>query len=488
MNHLDIIKIGWENAGTDLQTTGDFVKSNHENAQVLVVSAMRDEDFNSTDELKNTAELLKNSDLEWAKNNFLEILNFHKTALEKQNLSEIIPEIEKIFLDILACFENNSGKNISLENDFSIFTGEKYISLLGFWEEISALVHARLLESHWLESQVVDTNNIKISDSNTYTHDVREYFSPDVKNILSLNKVPVVPGFIGNIPGGILQNIDRWYTDATASLVALSQNEYFKSTRLNIFKSVDGILACDPRLFSWDFALWKNEKIDLISHMDYLTARELTGGSIGWKAKFLHEYALSQDIMKAWIELKIVNPKFWDLWTTVNKNKNQDSQWVEIVNKRENISFVKITKAAFSEWVGDVEKIFEIVRQKGFSIDMIITSETQVSFSLEAKDISTLSDLQKTLETQFFNNETSQINKVEIENNMALIHCIWQNLDDSYQLSLAKWILALEDIWVKIHHFWGEREKGAIIFAIEEKNANICVRKLAREFNLINTK
>ncbi|MGB2111210.1 MAG: hypothetical protein ACPHY8_05195 [Patescibacteria group bacterium] len=55
---------------------------------------------------------------------------------------------------------------------------------------------------------------------------------------------------------------------------------------------------------------------------------------------------------------------------------------------------------------------------------MIITSETQVSFSLEAKDISTLSDLQKTLETQFFNNETSQINKVEIENNMALIHCI----------------------------------------------------------------
>lgn len=488
MNHLDIIKIWGENAGTDLQTTKNFVKNNSQNAQVLVVSAMRNDDFNTTDELKNTADLLANWNIEAAKNNFLEILNFHKQALESQNLGNIIPQVEEKFLYLLEYFENNLWKNISWENDYSLEVENNCVSLLGFGEEISAFVHAQLLESDGLQAQVVDTTQLQEIDRQNYTEKFIEFFAHAVGNILDNGKTPVVPGYLGNISGGILQAIDRGYTDATASLVALSQNDKFENTRLSIFKSVDGILACDPRLFKDEFALDENEKINLISHMDYLTARELTGGSIGGKAKFLHEYALSQKVMEAGIELKIVNPKFPELWTSVNAQKNPESQWVEIVNKRENISFVKITKAAFSEWVGDVEKIFEIVRQKGFSIDMIITSETQVSFSLEAKDISTLWDLQSSLENEFFENNISDINKIEIQNDMALIHVIGQNLDDNYQISLAKWILALEEIGVKIHHFGWEREKWAIIYAVEQNNANMCVRKLAREFNLINQK
>lgn len=484
MNQLEIIKIWGENAGTDLETTVQYVSNNKNNSQVLVVSAMRSEDldFNTTDKLKLTAQYLTDNNLPEAHDVFNSIMNFHIVALKKQSADFLIPEIQNIFLNISESFENNLWHNLANENDFTIDVFWKPESLLWLWEKISALVHTRLLEKSWVDSEMLDMENIVIDKETFYTETVLNFFIIEISRILSEWKVPVVWGFIANIPGWILENIDRWYTDATASLVALSQKDNYEKIRLNIFKSVDWILWVDPRLFP------KGSKINLISHMDYLTARELTGGSIWWKAKFLHEYALSQDIMEAWVELKIMNPKKPHLWTTVSAEKNTQSCWVEIVNKRDGISFVRITKAAFSEGIWDVQKIFDIVKSKWFSIDMITTSETQVSFSLDVNNQDDLENLKTTLTSEFFNNKISNIDYIDIQKNMSLIHCIWQNLDHEYQLSLAYWILALEKEDIKIHTFWGEREKGAIIFAVEQKDAINSLQILAKQFNLVKEK
>jgi aspartokinase len=481
MNQLEVIKIWGENAGTDLETTVQYVSDNQNNPQVLVVSAMRSEDldFNTTDKLKLVAQYLTENNLLEADDVFNSIINFHIEALKKQSADFLIPEIREIFLSISESFESNIWVELSNENDFTIDVFWKPESLLWLWEKISALVHTRLLEKSWVNAEMVDMENIIINKNQDYREVVIKYFIIEISRILSEWKVPVVWGFIANIPGGILENINRGYTDATASIVALSQKENYEKIRLNIFKSVDWILWVDPRLFP------KGSKINLISRMDYLTARELTGGSIWWKAKFLHEYALSQDIMDAWVELKIMDPKKPNLWTTVSAEKNTLSHWVEIVNKRDGISFVRITKAAFSEGIGDVQKIFDIVKSKWFSIDMITTSETQVSFSLDVNNQDDLDNLKSTLINKFFNNKVSNIDYVDIQRNMSLIHCIWQNLDHEYQLSLAYGILALEKENIKIHTFWWEREKGAIIFAVEQKDAINSLQILAKQFNLV---
>lgn len=219
--------------------------------------------------------------------------------------------------------------------------------------------------------------------------------------------------------------------------------------------------------------------------MDYLTARELTWGSIWWKAKFLHEYALSEEIMNSWIDLKIMNPKKQNLWTTMSSNKDLLSSWVEIVNKRDNITFVKITKASFSEWVGDIDKIFELVRLRWFSIDMIITSETEVSFSLEVKDESTLNEWQTTLKSEFFDNNISEINNVVIKKNMTLMHCIGQNLEKDYQTNLAYALITLTSADIKIHYILWVRTKWAIIFPVDTGNAIKSVKLLSKQFNLV---
>jgi aspartokinase len=83
---------------------------------------------------------------------------------------------------------------------------------------------------------------------------------------------------------------------------------------------------------------------------------------------------------------------------------------------------------------------------------MIITSETEVSFSLEVKDESRLNELQRILETEFFNENISEINNVEIQKDLSLIHCIGQSLESNYQTHLAYALIALTGENIKIHH------------------------------------
>lgn len=483
MNALDVIKIWWENAGCDLETTVSYVNNNkRDRFQVLVVSAMRDDHFNTTDKLKDVAVLLNNWELLKAEKVFQDIFDFHKNALEKQKWWEIINEIREIFATIHESLRVNLAKNLSEENDFCIDVDGRCISLLWFWENISALVHSRMLEKSGLESQVIDTNHIDIQWNEDYIRAVKRHFSSQIFKILESGKIPVVGGFLWNLPWGILQNIDRGYTDATASLLALSQNGKYKEIRLNILKSIDGILWADPRLFTeWT-------KINMISEMDYLTARELIWGSIWWKAKFLHEYALCEEIIDAGIELQIMNPKKTEWGTLISSRKNTESHWVEVVNKRDNISFVTITKAMFAGWVWDLQSIFKIVEQAWFSIDIVITSETVLSFSLEVKKLSTLDKLKEVIVKEFFNDGVSKFNNVEIQNNMSLIHCIWQNLHNhtDYQTHYAKGLLALAEADIVTHKIWWEKEQWAIIFAVDTKNADESVRILARLFQLVD--
>ena len=57
------------------------------------------------------------------------------------------------------------------------------------------------------------------------------------------HKVPVLTGYFGCVPGGIIQSIGRGYTDLTAALTAAAVG----ARELQIWKEVDGVYSADPR-------------------------------------------------------------------------------------------------------------------------------------------------------------------------------------------------------------------------------------------------
>jgi len=56
-------------------------------------------------------------------------------------------------------------------------------------------------------------------------------------------RVPVVTGFFGHVPGSLLRQVGRGYTDLLAALLAVG----LEASELQIWKEVDGIFTADPR-------------------------------------------------------------------------------------------------------------------------------------------------------------------------------------------------------------------------------------------------
>ena len=56
-------------------------------------------------------------------------------------------------------------------------------------------------------------------------------------------RVPVITGFFGSVPGSLLGQIGRGYTDLCSALVAVGLD----AAELQIWKEVDGIFTADPR-------------------------------------------------------------------------------------------------------------------------------------------------------------------------------------------------------------------------------------------------
>jgi len=57
------------------------------------------------------------------------------------------------------------------------------------------------------------------------------------------NRVPVVTGFFGPVPGSLLRQVGRGYTDLCSALLAVG----LEASELQIWKEVDGIFTADPR-------------------------------------------------------------------------------------------------------------------------------------------------------------------------------------------------------------------------------------------------
>ena len=150
-----------------------------------------------------------------------------------------------------------------------------------------------LLQDRGIDSYVVDLSNIRTVE--TSTGDVNPSFYEDYAETLrpvfkqSGNQVPVVTGFFGPVPGGLLSHVGRGYTDLCAALVAIS----LAASELQIVKEVEGIFTADPR---------KVPTARLLSTITPSEAAELTF----YGSEVIHPFTMEQVIRKS-IPIRIRN-------------------------------------------------------------------------------------------------------------------------------------------------------------------------------------
>lgn len=173
-------------------------------------------------------------------------------------------------------------------------------NIMAAGEKLSCLFMAALFNDRGIKAQYVDLLDVVPLKHEFGSHLGADFYQFLAKTFaekvgeLDDGVVPVLTGYFGTVPGGLLNGVGRGYTDLCAALLAVG----LLANELQIWKEVDGIFTADPR---------KVPGARLLSLVTPDEAAELTY----YGSEVIHPFTMEQ-VIKARIPIRIknvMNPK-----------------------------------------------------------------------------------------------------------------------------------------------------------------------------------
>ncbi|KAJ7793425.1 aspartate kinase [Mycena olivaceomarginata] len=279
-------------------------------------------------------------------------------------------------------------------------------TIVGLGERLACKIMTAVLRDQGIEAEYVSLENIvpdvDDDDDGALDQDFYDQLSLAVGERVKQcgARVPVVTGFFGPVPGSLLQQVGRGYTDLLSALLAVG----LEAAELQIWKEVDGIFTADPR---------KVPTARLISIISPAEAAELTY----YGSEVVHPFTMEQAIRrKIPIRIKNVeNPRGGG--TVIHPDPGADMPQVEddvgsvpepaspltlallaarasaatrqhprhptAVTIKERIVVLNINSNRKSVSHGFLAGIFGTLDRFGVVVDLISTSEVHVSMAIE---------------------------------------------------------------------------------------------------------
>jgi aspartate kinase len=264
-------------------------------------------------------------------------------------------------------------------------------------EKLSCRFMAALLQAQGVDSEYIDLS--EILDFKTKSGLDQEFYDRVTATLGTRlqrcsGKVPVLTGYFGTVPGGLLDGIGRGYTDLCAALIAVGT----KAGELQIWKEVDGIFTADPR---------KVPTARLLAQISPAEAAELTF----YGSEVIHPFTMEQ-VIRARIPIRIknvMNPRgdgtviypdslleleattqgqapglFRNRNSTLLSERKRPKRPTAVTIKRKILVInVHSNKRALSH--GFYAGIFATLNKWRLSTDLISTSEVHVSIALHSE-------------------------------------------------------------------------------------------------------
>ncbi len=262
----------------------------------------------------------------------------------------------KSFLDAIQVIGEISQRSM----DVIISTGEK----------LSARIFSGLLNSIGTDSEYIQLDNLVDRPFREIDKRFCSHLQRKLGRIIANAgaKVPVITGFFGFAPNGILKSIGRGYTDFTASLIAVGA----KAKELQIWKEVDGIFTADPNKVSAARVL-KSIAPDEASELTY------------FGSEVIHPFTMEQ-VINADIPIRIKNTLNPSLsGTTIDPliKDRKKSEGPTAVTVKRNVILINIQSNRMLMAYGFMSRIFDVFNRHEIVIDLISTSEVNVSLTVE---------------------------------------------------------------------------------------------------------
>jgi len=419
-----------------IRNLSKIVSENIHRKPIVVVSA-----FNGvTDHLINLAynALKGDLNLDWLINRYLNVME--ELGLDFDLLKEEFKELEVILKGISYLKELNA-KILDL--------------VMSFGERTSSKIIAEYLNNVGINARQFNAYDIGlITDSNFGNAEVLEQSYENINKYLSNLKdcVPVITGFIGKDPKGRITTLGRGGSDYTATIIGAAVN----AEEVQIWTDVNGIMTADPKVCP-------NAKV--IDALTYEEAYELAY----FGAKVLHPKTILPAKRKN-IPIRILNsfnPS--NKGTYIVANVERKRKVIAIVSKK-NINIINIHSPKMFLAYGYLYKIFEVFNIHKIPVDLISTSEVNVSLTIENK-----------YEVAELIKDLKEIADVELYPSRASISLIGKEINQEPNIA-GKAFSILGEKGINIEMISSGSSKINISFVVNQELADLCVRELHKVF------
>ncbi|KAG2227802.1 hypothetical protein INT45_002040 [Circinella minor] len=332
--------------------------------------------------------------------------------------------------------------------------------IAGIGELLSCSIVTAVLQDKGIDSQIVCLNNIIDREFEVLDQEFYDYLSQQLGDIVRQcgDKVPVLTGFFGNVPGSLLTAIGRGYTDLCAALVAVGLG----AQELQIWKEVDGVFTADPR---------KVPDARLLANITPEEAAELTY----YGSEVIHPFTMEQ-VIRAEIPIRIKNvknpagsgtiiyPEDQKIIQELNTT-NVDLLHTKLptaVTIKDNICVLNVHSNRKNVSHGFLAKIFATLDEYGVVVDLISTSEVHVSMALGSDMV------QANLDKAIANLE--MLGSVDVLHDMAILSLVGKHMKNTIGTA-GKMFTALASAGVNIEIISQGASEINISCVVDKENA-----------------
>ena len=283
--------------------------------------------------------------------------------------------------------------------------------LVSHGELMSTLLFVEIMRERNVQAQWFDVRKIM------RTSDRFGRAEPDVEALAELTNQQLAPrladgivitqGFIGSEAKGRTTTLGRGGSDYTAALLG----EALHATRVDIWTDVPGIYTTDPRVVS------AAKRIDVIAFEE--AAEMATFG-----AKVLHPATLLPAV-RSDIPVFVGSSKDPKAGGTLVCKKTENPPLFRALALRRRQTLVTLHSHNMLHSRGFLAEVFGILARHNISVDLITTSEVSIALTLDTTGSTSTGD---TLLTQSLLIELSELCRVEVEEDLALVAIIGNKL------------------------------------------------------------
>ena len=318
-----------------------------------------------------------------------------------QNPNVIREEVERLLENITTLAEAASLATSTALTDELVSHGELMSTLL-FVE----IMRERNIQAQWFDVRKVMRTSDRFGRA-----------EPDVEALAELTNQQLAPrldegivitqGFIGSEAKGRTTTLGRGGSDYTAALLG----EALHATRVDIWTDVPGMYTTDPRVVS------AAKRIDVIAFEE--AAEMATFG-----AKVLHPATLLPAV-RSDIPVFVGSSKDPKAGGTLVCKKTENPPLFRALALRRKQTLVTLHSHNMLHSRGFLAEVFGILARHNISVDLITTSEVSIALTLDTTGSTSTGD---TLLTQSLLIELSELCRVEVEEDLALVAIIGNKL------------------------------------------------------------